>query len=255
MPAVAKSFPGSDDPTLATRRECACALAPIGRRIKVLKAIDWPVELEERFLTAWKRGQPELPSPPTQPQVLADEIAALEALMQRIDRGHPLGNWLYKAAWSYHVAALMLAGTASISSVSSITRTRSPQKPASVGDHCLLATFAPSTLTRILGNCAGDTPLPPALALARSPGLIGPRTRTGEPSLTMFPAALISTGVTCRFDIGTGARFSTTTINSPWPFTCAAAVTYLSGFCGRSRRTNSAAASCPILLFDVAATW
>ena len=55
MPAVAKSFPGADDPTLATLLECDRALAPIGRRIKVLKAIDWPVELEERFLTAWKR--------------------------------------------------------------------------------------------------------------------------------------------------------------------------------------------------------
>ena len=37
------------------------------------------------------------------------EIEALTALMGRIDRGHPIGNWLYKSAWSYLVAARMLA--------------------------------------------------------------------------------------------------------------------------------------------------
>jgi len=109
MTAVTEGFPGSDA-ALATLLECDRALARIGPRIRVLKAIDWPVQLEERFLTAWRRGEPELPAPPTQPQLLSDEIAALEALMQRIDRGHPLGNWLFKTAWSYHVAALMLAG-------------------------------------------------------------------------------------------------------------------------------------------------
>ncbi len=85
-------------------------LVKIGRKIKVLKAIDWPLEQEERFLSSWQRGKPELPSPGTKPQVLAKETGALEALMKRIDRGHPVGNWLYKSAWSYYVAAKMLAG-------------------------------------------------------------------------------------------------------------------------------------------------
>ena len=95
---------------LAALLECDRALLSIGRKIKVLKAIDWPLALEERFLGAWRRGQPELPSPPNRPKVLADEISALQTLMRRIDRGHPIGNWLYKSAWSYHVAASMLAG-------------------------------------------------------------------------------------------------------------------------------------------------
>lgn len=103
-------FPGGADPALASLLECDRALASIGRRIKVLKAIDWPLTLEERFLSAWGQGQPQLPLPPTQPQRLTDEMAALEALMHRIDRGHPVGNWLFKTAWSYYVAALMLAG-------------------------------------------------------------------------------------------------------------------------------------------------
>ena len=36
-------------------------------------------------------------------------MAALEGLMQRVDRGHPIGHWLFKTAWSYYVAARMLA--------------------------------------------------------------------------------------------------------------------------------------------------
>lgn len=100
----------SSDPALPLLLECDRALVPIGRKIKVLKAIDWPVELEQRFLSSWQRGRPELPMPPTQPQVLTNEMTALQELMRRIDRGHPVGNWLFKTAWSYHVAAQMLAG-------------------------------------------------------------------------------------------------------------------------------------------------
>lgn len=109
MAAVLSDAEASRDPALATLLACDRELVPIGRRIKVLKAIDWPVELEERFLTGWRRGVPELPAPPTRPLV-DTEISALASLMRRVDRGHPIGNWLYKTAWSYHVAARMLAG-------------------------------------------------------------------------------------------------------------------------------------------------
>lgn len=98
------------DPTLIALLERDRELVAIGRKIKVLKAIDWPVELEERFLASWQRGQPELPDPPLRPQPMHEEIAALDDLMSRIDRGHPIGHWLHKTAWSYAVAARMLAG-------------------------------------------------------------------------------------------------------------------------------------------------
>ena len=102
------------DPQLAALLECDRELVSIGRRIRVLKAIDWPSGLEERFLDGWRRGRPELPSPPTRPKHMPKTAAALEALMARIDRGHPVGNWLFKSAWSYLVATRMLAsiGTA-----------------------------------------------------------------------------------------------------------------------------------------------
>lgn len=100
----------TSDPQLAALLECDREIVAISRRIRVLKAIDWPSELEERFLDGWRRGNPELPAPPTRPKHLDKEAAALESLMQRIDRGHPIGNWLYKSAWSYLVATRMLAG-------------------------------------------------------------------------------------------------------------------------------------------------
>src|SRR6476660_3788320 len=110
MASVAPALPLPHDEHIARLIECDHALAPIGRRIKVLKAIDWPVELEERFLSAWRSGRPELPAPDTQPEDHAAEMEALATVMRQLDRGHPIGNWLFKTAWSYLVAARMLAG-------------------------------------------------------------------------------------------------------------------------------------------------
>jgi len=110
MATVAQDVRRSLDPTLAALVERDRELAAIGRRIRVLKAIDWPLALEERFLEGWRRGQPKLPEPGSQPKVHAAEMSALKDLMRKLDRGHPVGNWLYKSAWSYHVAASMLAG-------------------------------------------------------------------------------------------------------------------------------------------------
>lgn len=90
-------------------RDCDQQLATIGRRIRVLKVIGWPPALEDRFLDAWRAGRPELPRPATHAQPLEAESEALEALMGVLDRGDPLGDWLYKNAWSYCIAARMLA--------------------------------------------------------------------------------------------------------------------------------------------------
>ncbi len=100
--------PGLDDPALPELLDCDHELAAVGRRIKVLKGINWPVELEARFLDGWRRGAPVLPDPPPPELHCEQDIAALDALMRRLDRSHPIGNWLFKTAWSYRVAAEML---------------------------------------------------------------------------------------------------------------------------------------------------
>jgi uncharacterized protein (TIGR02421 family) len=107
MASVAQS-PSSSE--LAEYAGISHALLSAGRRVKVLKALTWPVHLETRFLEAWRAGRVEMPDPGSQPVQLSDEMGALRAVMARCDRGHPIGRWLYKTAWSYLVAAKMLGG-------------------------------------------------------------------------------------------------------------------------------------------------
>ena len=96
------------DPALEHLFDVDARIAKLGGKIRVLDAIGWPAEMEARFLAGWRAGKPELPQPPTKPQALDDEVKELEALMATIDRGHPIGHWLWKTAWSYRVAAQML---------------------------------------------------------------------------------------------------------------------------------------------------
>jgi hypothetical protein len=56
MAAVIREAIEPADAALPALLECDRALVKIGKRIRVLKAIDWPVELEERFLMPpWAR--------------------------------------------------------------------------------------------------------------------------------------------------------------------------------------------------------
>jgi uncharacterized protein (TIGR02421 family) len=87
---------------------CDRALVKVGKKIRVLNAIGWPAALEEVFLAGWRQGKPKLPEPGLSAQPHTEEIAALDAIMADLDRGHPIGEWLYKSAWSYRVAARML---------------------------------------------------------------------------------------------------------------------------------------------------
>lgn len=102
------AVPAPSDPALGKLFEADETLCKLGKRIRVLDAIGWPARMEDEFLAGWRAGKPALPSPPTQPQDLHAEIDALESLMASIDRGHPVGHWLWKSAWSYRVAAKML---------------------------------------------------------------------------------------------------------------------------------------------------
>jgi uncharacterized protein (TIGR02421 family) len=101
--------PTQADPALAPLLEVDARLAKLGSRIRVLSGLAWPIELETRFLDSWRAGKPEMPVPPTQPVDHADTIGALDNILQHLDRGHPVGDWLYRTAWSYRVAAIMLA--------------------------------------------------------------------------------------------------------------------------------------------------
>src|SRR5512139_764831 len=85
-------------------------LGKAAKPIKVLKRLEWPESVGERFLADYRAGRPRLPKVALQPRSHSAEIEALEALMGRCDRSHPLGNFLFKTAWSYLTAAKMIEG-------------------------------------------------------------------------------------------------------------------------------------------------
>lgn len=111
MQVVDSSFvdPAAADPTLAQLLTLDAKIAKLGSKIRVLGALAWPVEMEARFLDSWRAGKPEMPAPPTQPVDHAATLAALDGILRQLDRGHPVGDWLYKTAWSYRIAAEMLS--------------------------------------------------------------------------------------------------------------------------------------------------
>lgn len=88
-------------------------LAAVGKRIQIIKALNWPVECERDFLAGWRKGKAELPAVAVPVCNLEDEKQALRSAMHAVDRGHPIGNWLFKTAWSYYVAARMLESAGS----------------------------------------------------------------------------------------------------------------------------------------------
>ncbi|QNJ99925.1 flavohemoglobin expression-modulating QEGLA motif protein [Dyella telluris] len=110
MSTVAGVVRPEDDKTLGPLLECDRELVAVGKKIRVLKAIDWPQSMETTFMASWEKGQPVLPQPPVRHPDLSGEMAALRAIMAKLDRGHPLGDWLFKTAWSYLTAAQMLMG-------------------------------------------------------------------------------------------------------------------------------------------------
>jgi len=110
MSTVAGVARPEDDKTLGPLLECDRELIAVGKKIRVLKAIDWPQSMEAAFMASWEKGNPQLPQPPLRHPDLTGEMAALKAIMAKLDRGHPIGNWLFKSAWSYLTAAQMLMG-------------------------------------------------------------------------------------------------------------------------------------------------
>jgi uncharacterized protein (TIGR02421 family) len=108
MSTTANAFRPEDDKTLGPLLECDRELVAAGKKISVLKAIGWPADMEATFLSSYERGHPVLPQPPVKHVDLSNEMATLKTIMAKLDRGHPIGNWLFKTTWSYLTAAQML---------------------------------------------------------------------------------------------------------------------------------------------------
>jgi uncharacterized protein (TIGR02421 family) len=81
--------------------------------IRVLGAVSFPANADDDFLSAWRRGEKKLPDPPRVKPVPHAAVDALEHVCRAVDRGDPLGRFVFDTAASYRKAAAMLdvAGT------------------------------------------------------------------------------------------------------------------------------------------------
>ncbi len=84
------------------------ALVQASKKIRVLKALEWPLGSEERFLQNWRKGNPLLPEVILKPQDLNESISALESIAVRCDEDDPVEKFLAETARSYADSARML---------------------------------------------------------------------------------------------------------------------------------------------------
>jgi len=94
-------------------RENSELLVSAAKRIKILSAISWPAETADQVLASWESGERKLPEPKAIEPLKKRITNKLEAVIERSDRGDPLGRYLALTALSYRRTAELLvhAGT------------------------------------------------------------------------------------------------------------------------------------------------
>lgn len=88
-------------------------LVEIAQSIRILTSLAWPESAYEDFRRGWSNGNPALPCGSSRPGRDPQRLDALQDLMQECDRTHPLGDYVFQTAHSYHLAARMLEGAGS----------------------------------------------------------------------------------------------------------------------------------------------
>ncbi|MEE4661600.1 MAG: flavohemoglobin expression-modulating QEGLA motif protein [Halieaceae bacterium] len=77
--------------------------------LRILGTIGWPRTALDSFLESWRAGNPRIPQVElAQPAGLDTLVERMASCMQRTPRDHPLGDVIWKTAWSYSTAAYML---------------------------------------------------------------------------------------------------------------------------------------------------
>ena len=84
------------------------ALVKASRKIKVLNALAWPADAEEKFLASWRKGNPQLPNIHLQVPDVSDNVRYLDGLVQQCDQQDPVEKFLAETALSYSHAGRML---------------------------------------------------------------------------------------------------------------------------------------------------
>ena len=84
-------------------------IVDVARDFRILSALQWPRSAIDQFLESWRARNPRIPEVElTPPPGLEQIIERMDHCMQRTPRDHPLGDVIWKTAWSYSTAAHML---------------------------------------------------------------------------------------------------------------------------------------------------
>lgn len=85
-------------------------LLKASKKIKVLNALTWPADAEEKFLKNWRNGTVQLPEINLSIPKLTENIDALDAISAACDEQHPIEKFISDTAESYANAGRMLHG-------------------------------------------------------------------------------------------------------------------------------------------------
>lgn len=105
---------------LAHYAQCDRTIIDSVRNIRLLNSLSWPSSVQNRFLSDWHRGQPQLPTIDYPRYDLSDLITTLSSVCRTLDEAHPIGRYLKTTAESYITAARLLEnlGTAAVTACS-----------------------------------------------------------------------------------------------------------------------------------------
>lgn len=84
------------------------SLVNAAKAVRVLNALAWPADSEEKFLANWRAGRATLPAIELQPRDLSENITALESIAAKCSEEDPVEKFLGETAGSYANAARML---------------------------------------------------------------------------------------------------------------------------------------------------
>jgi uncharacterized protein (TIGR02421 family) len=97
------------DPELARLLDIEKRIVEGGGKLRILSSIAWPRSAIDGFLQSWQSRNPKIPEVMiTPPDGLTGVIDCMEDAMRQTPVDHPLGDVLWKTAWSYATGARML---------------------------------------------------------------------------------------------------------------------------------------------------
>lgn len=96
------------DAAIAHHAALDARLVAAVKGIRLLEAVSWPAQTQERFLSAWRIGRIHLPQVEYPRHDFREVRAELAAVAAAADPDHPLGRYLAQTAESWRIATRLL---------------------------------------------------------------------------------------------------------------------------------------------------